>query len=69
MPSTNVRTQDDIYFEYQVIAGPWKGLRARFVSQPTSQPDYIDVDIRDGNVQRGPLRLPLSQIKWLGPHN
>jgi hypothetical protein len=67
MAEKSPRNPDDTYFEYQVIAGTWKGLEARLIGQPQNQPDYADFELREGAVIRGPVRLPLNQVKWLGP--
>ncbi len=67
MPEKIPRNPDSEYFEYSVIAGPWKGLEARFVSQPAQMPEFADFEVREGSVIRGPIRLALREVKWIGP--
>ena len=69
MPSEVHNNPDGTYFEYSVICGTFKGLKARWVGQPSQTPEYADVELRDGRIVRGPIRLPLSSLKWVGPQS
>jgi hypothetical protein len=67
MPTLTERNPESKYYEYKVISGPWKRLKARFVGQPQGMPLFADFELRDGEVIRGPFRLPLSAVAWTGP--
>jgi hypothetical protein len=67
MQTNAVRNPNDLYFEYHVIAGPWKGLKAKLLGQPAQSPEHADFELRAGKIVRGPFRLPLNQVRFRGP--
>lgn len=55
------------FFEWKVIAGPFKGNEARVLGQSSHEPDYVDVEFRHERLTRGPFRVPWDWLQWIGP--
>jgi hypothetical protein len=55
------------FFEWIMREEPFKGQEVRILAQPAQAPAYVDVEFRDGQLVRGPFRIPFDSLRWKGP--
>ena len=55
------------FFEWVMREEPFKGRQVRILAQPAHEPNYVDVEFREGKLIRGPYRILFQSLRYVGP--
>lgn len=64
----------ELFFEWEVVEGPFKGKLAALLSQPPPDQQlnhthlFVDIKFRDRDLVRGPFTVYFDWLRWKGPH-